>query len=154
MWLVRVHGPPSKLDSNADREVRRDALDRALTPRDSDRGRVSVFEVADLEEARETACLHKALGPARLASVDFVLLPADAFGVDDVVVTPDARHSLLLSASTATSVVPSVDPPRSLSLGYGYVLPSGRSLNLGATAGLSEAVADWTAWIGWRTPVP
>lgn len=63
----------------------------------------------------------------------------------------DARHSLLLSATASTSVVPNVDPPRSVSLGYGYILPGGRSLNVGGTAGLSEAVADWTFWVGVRT---
>ena len=60
-----------------------------------------------------------------------------------------ARWNLLASAATASRVIDTVEPARSLGASLGYLTPAGHGLSLGVGLGLSESTPDLSVFAGW-----
>ena len=60
-----------------------------------------------------------------------------------------SRASVMISLAGAQALIASAESPLSVSLGLGYLLGSGRMINVSAAAGLSETSPDWSLTLGW-----
>jgi hypothetical protein len=75
----------------------------------------------------------------------------DGFSYGGAAAVPilDRRGTLMASFSGASRAIETLDPPLSLSVAGGYRLDRGWSLSAGLAAGLTEAAADLSVFLGW-----
>jgi hypothetical protein len=63
------------------------------------------------------------------------------------------RASLSLSYFAGSRIIDTMDPPRSIGVGFGSIRSTGRSLSAGLLFGLSESAPDLSAYVGWSLDI-
>lgn len=59
------------------------------------------------------------------------------------------RWSALASVSVSSAMIDGISPPATLGAGLSYRLAEGRSMNIGASAGLTDSAPDFSIYLGW-----